>query len=381
MSRSCTVLHVVAARPNFMKVAPVLRALDARPGFRTVLVHTGQHYDASMSDAFFSDLGIRTPDLNLGVGSGTHGAQTAGVIAALEPHLLAERPELVLVAGDVNSTLAAALAAAKLCIPVAHLEAGLRSGDRTMPEELNRILTDQLAELCLTLSPDADENLLREGIAPERIHFVGNAMIDSLLRELPGARREGVLAELGLERGRYAVATLRVAPELYAGAFHQYRPDLVVGTRVITMSGPRSHSSLRYLDRHLLMSAARRGVPTMVLVSSWDNLTTSGFFPVELDRMTVWNEIMREQAVAIHGLPADRVVVTGAPQHDLYATHAPFQDRACFFATLGLDPARPLVVYTTATDGTIPGEPELVATIQAALARELPNVQLLVRLH
>ena len=208
MSCSCTVLHVVAARPNFMKVAPVLRALDARPGFRTVLVHTGQHYDTSMSDAFFSDLGIRTPDLNLGVGSGTHGAQTAGVIAALEPHLLAERPELVLVAGDVNSTLAAALAAAKLCIPVAHLEAGLRSGDRTMPEELNRILTDQLAELCLTPSPDADENLLREGIAPDRIHFVGNAMIDSLLRELPGARRDGVLAELGLERGRYAVATL-----------------------------------------------------------------------------------------------------------------------------------------------------------------------------
>ena len=212
-------------------------------------------------------------------------------------------------------------------------------------------------------------------------------MIGPTLRRSPVARAaRGLVRALGragqdaLLRFTRAV-TLRVAPELYAGAFHQYRPDLVVGTRVITMSGPRSHSSPRYLDRHLLMSAARRGVPTMVLVSSWDNLTTSGFFPVELDRMTVWNEIMREQAVAIHGLPADRVFVTGAPQHDLYATHAPFQDRACFFATLGLDPARPLVVYTTATDGTIPGEPELVATIQAALARELPNVQLLVRLH
>lgn len=206
--RPCTVLCVVAARPNFMKVAPVLRALEGRPGFRTVLVHTGQHYDDAMSEMFFGELGIRAPDLNLGIGSGTHGVQTARVITSLEARLIAEPPDLVLVAGDVNSTLASALAAAKLSVPVAHLEAGLRSRDRSMPEELNRLLTDQLAELCLTPSPDADENLLREGIPVERIHFVGNAMIDSLLWQLPTARSLGVAAELGLERGRYVVVTL-----------------------------------------------------------------------------------------------------------------------------------------------------------------------------
>jgi UDP-N-acetylglucosamine 2-epimerase (non-hydrolysing) len=208
VSRPCTVLHVVAARPNFMKVAPVLRALEARAGFRTVLVHTGQHYDEAMSDAFFAELGIRPPDANLAVGSGTHAQQTAGVMTALEPRLAASPPDLVLVAGDVNSTLAAALTAAKLGIPVAHLEAGLRSGDRSMPEELNRILTDQLADVCLTPSPDADENLLREGIAAQRIHFVGNAMIDSLLRELPRVRALGAPGSLGLERGGYALVTL-----------------------------------------------------------------------------------------------------------------------------------------------------------------------------
>ena len=206
--RPLTVLHVVGARPNFMKVAPVLRALDSREGFRSVLVHTGQHYDAHMSDAFFRDLGIRAPDANLAVGSGGHGAQTAGVMAALEPLLVAEIPDLVLVVGDVNSTLAAALTATKLHIPVAHLEAGLRSGDRSMPEEINRLLTDQIADLCLTPSRDADESLAREGIAAERVHFVGNVMIDSLLSHLPRARDLAVPASMGLERGRYVVVTL-----------------------------------------------------------------------------------------------------------------------------------------------------------------------------
>lgn len=208
MTRSFTVLHIVGARPNFMKVAPVLRALDGRRGFASVLVHTGQHYDERMSEAFFRDLGIRAPDANLGVGSGPHGRQTAAVMSALEPLLVAAPPDLVLVAGDVNSTLAGALTAAKLGIPVAHLEAGLRSGDRTMPEEINRLLTDQLSDLCLTPSPDGDEHLLREGIAAERIHFVGNVMIDSLLWHLPRARDLAVPEGLGLERGRYAVVTL-----------------------------------------------------------------------------------------------------------------------------------------------------------------------------
>ena len=208
MTRPLTIVHVVGARPNFMKVAPVLRALDARRGFRSILVHTGQHYDERMSAAFLQSLGIRPPHANLGVGSGSHAAQTAAVMTALEPYLEAESPDLVLVVGDVNSTLAAALTAAKRNVPVAHLEAGLRSGDRTMPEELNRLLTDQLAELCFTPSPDADDNLLREGIPAERINFVGNVMIDSLLWHLPRARELDVPAGLGLEQGRYAVVTL-----------------------------------------------------------------------------------------------------------------------------------------------------------------------------
>ena len=203
-----SVLHVVGARPNFMKVAPVMRALDARKGFRSILVHTGQHYDAQMSASFFDDLQIPAPDLNLGVGSGSHGAQTAAVMSALEPHLIAESPDVVLVVGDVNSTIAAALTAAKLNIPVAHVEAGLRSGDRSMPEEINRVLTDQVAELCLTPSPDAADNLQREGIPSGRIHFVGNVMVDSLVWHLPRARELAVPAEMGLERGRYVVVTL-----------------------------------------------------------------------------------------------------------------------------------------------------------------------------
>ena len=183
------ILHVVGARPNFVKAAPVIRALAARKGVRQTVVHTGQHYDANMSDVFFVQLGVPAPDVSLGVGSGLHGAQTAQVLAGLEPVLLEKRPDAVVVYGDVNSTVAAALAAAKLRIPLAHVEAGLRSGDRDMPEELNRLVTDQLADLLLTPSKDADRNLAKEGIPSSRVRFVGNAMIDSLVRLLPAAKR------------------------------------------------------------------------------------------------------------------------------------------------------------------------------------------------
>jgi hypothetical protein len=175
--------------------------------------------------------------------------------------------------------------------------------------------------------------------------------------------------------------TLRFAPELYGEAFAAYRPDLVIGTRAITMTGPRTLSSPRYLDRHLLMSAARRGIPTMVLVSSWDNLTTSGFFPVEVDTITVWNEIMRREAGEIHGLRPEQVIVTGAPQHDIYAAGAPFVDRATFMRGMGLDPARPFVLYTTGTEGAVVDEPELVRSIVAALRARDAALQFVVRLH
>jgi UDP-N-acetylglucosamine 2-epimerase (non-hydrolysing) len=181
------ILHVVGARPNFMKAAPVLRALAAHPEVRQTLIHTGQHYDRVMSEVFFSQLEMPHPDCNLEVGSGTHSQQTAAVMVALEPILLERKPDLVVVYGDVNSTLAAALVSSKLQVPLAHVEAGLRSADRTMPEEINRLLTDQISDLLFTPSTDADENLRREGIPASKIHLVGNVMIDSLLRLLPRA--------------------------------------------------------------------------------------------------------------------------------------------------------------------------------------------------
>ena len=210
-SRPMTVLMVAGARPNFMKVAPILRALRAR-ACRPILVHTGQHYDASMSDAFFEDLGIPAPDHHLGVGSGSHAQQTARVMEAFEPVLESVRPDWVGVVGDINSTLACALVAAKLRHPlglrIAHVEAGLRSRDWTMPEEVNRVLTDRLSDLLLTPSPDAHPNLVAEGIASSRIVFAGNVMIDTLVAMLPGARALDVPRALGLTGRPLVVCTL-----------------------------------------------------------------------------------------------------------------------------------------------------------------------------
>ena len=200
---------VAGARPNFMKIAPIVAALKRRPTeFQLFIVHTGQHYDAAMSDSFFRDLDLPAPDVDLGVGSGTHAAQTAAVMTAFEPVLVKEQPDWVVVVGDVNSTLACALVCAKLNIKVAHVEAGLRSRDRSMPEEINRLLTDQLADLLLTPSPDADANLRAEGIPEERIRFVGNVMIDSLMTQLERAQQSTILSELNLEEHKYAVLTL-----------------------------------------------------------------------------------------------------------------------------------------------------------------------------
>ena len=181
------ILHVVGARPNFVKAAPVLRAAK-QCGIRQTLVHTGQHYDRNMSEVFFTQLEIPQPDVNLGVGSGSHAVQTAETMRRFETVVLDRQPEIVLVYGDVNSTVAAALVCAKLQIPIGHVEAGLRSFDRTMPEEINRIVTDQLSDLLFTPSEDADANLRQEGIAAEKIYRVGNVMIDSLVRFLPAAR-------------------------------------------------------------------------------------------------------------------------------------------------------------------------------------------------
>jgi len=207
------ICHIVGARPNFMKAAPVLDALRRQAGVQQTLVHTGQHYDYVMSEIFFQQLGLPPPDLNLEVGSGTHTAQTAQVMLRLEPVLLERKPQIVIVYGDVNSTLAAALVCAKLGIPLTHVEAGLRSFDRAMPEEINRLLTDQIADLLFTPSQDANENLLREGVTPAKIHFVGNVMIDTLVRLLPLALEKWKGNRLSVdgimvEKNRYALVTL-----------------------------------------------------------------------------------------------------------------------------------------------------------------------------
>jgi UDP-N-acetylglucosamine 2-epimerase (non-hydrolysing) len=213
-----TVVSVIGTRPNFMKMAPVIRRLAEDPEhFRQVVVHTGQHYDRSMSDVFLEQLGVGAPDHLLGVGSGTHAAQTARVMERLEPVLAELAPDLVLVPGDVNSTLAAALTAAKLEVPVGHVEAGLRSFDRTMPEELNRVVTDQLSTLLFTHSPEAAGHLLNEGRSEHDIHLVGNTMIDTLVAMEERFAALGAAGAHGLQPGSYLVVTLH-RPALVDGA-------------------------------------------------------------------------------------------------------------------------------------------------------------------
>ncbi|HEY2924056.1 MAG TPA: UDP-N-acetylglucosamine 2-epimerase (non-hydrolyzing) [Candidatus Eisenbacteria bacterium] len=202
------ILCVVGARPNFMKMAPILIALGDHPHVRPFLVHTGQHYDEDMSRIFFDELGLPQPDRDLEVGSDTHARQTARIMTAFEPLLEERAPKLVVVVGDVNSTLACSLVAVKLGVPVAHVEAGLRSRDRTMPEEINRLLTDAVSDLLFATSPDAVENLISEGIDRAKIHLVGNPMIDTLRRHLQTARHRDTLARLGLSAGKYALVTL-----------------------------------------------------------------------------------------------------------------------------------------------------------------------------
>ena len=203
------VINIVGARPNFMKVAPIVEAMKRRTSeFAPLLVHTGQHYDPQMSDTFFRDLALPKPDVHLEVGSGSHAVQTAAVMQRFEPVVLSEKPDWVLVVGDVNSTLACALVCVKLGIKVAHVEAGLRSRDRTMPEEINRLLTDQIADLLFTPSRDADANLLAEGISAERVRFVGNVMIDSLLNNLKRAEASAIRKKLKVVGGEYVVVTL-----------------------------------------------------------------------------------------------------------------------------------------------------------------------------
>jgi len=263
-------LSVVGARPNFVKIAPILNAIRPYPEFRSVLVHTEQHYSDKMSASFFEELGIPEPDFSLGVGSGTHAQQTARAMVAFEQVLQGCPADLVLLVGDVNSTLACALVAAKSGILIAHVEAGLRSFDRSMPEELNRVLTDQLADVLFTPSPEAEGNLLREGIRSERIHFVGNVMIDTLVAHLDRAVAKAAWRKWSLPPGQYAVLTLHRPSNVdhdetlieFIGAIRALQEDVPV----IFPAHPRTAGRLQAcgLDREL------RGLPNLRLVEALD---------------------------------------------------------------------------------------------------------------
>lgn len=203
------ILNIVGARPNFPKMAPLMAQFaKCRDRFDAKLVHTGQHYDAQMSDVFFEQLGLPKPDIHLGVGSGSHAAQTGRIMVEFEKVVEAEKPQLVIVVGDVNSTMACSIVAAKAHVPVAHVEAGLRSYDRRMPEEINRVVTDALSTFLFTTEEEARENLRREGVADDKIHFVGNVMIDTLLALLPKAQKLDSMRKFGLTKGGFALVTL-----------------------------------------------------------------------------------------------------------------------------------------------------------------------------
>jgi UDP-N-acetylglucosamine 2-epimerase (non-hydrolysing) len=252
------VVCVAGARPNFMKVKPVMDALEQR-GARVTLVHTGQHYDAAMSEVFFTELGLRRPDHFLGAGSGTHAVQTSRVMTAFEPVAAGLAPDVVVVPGDVNSTLACALVAAKLGIPLAHVEAGLRSRDRSMPEEINRIVTDRISDYLFAPSEDAVDNLWAEGFGPSRVHLVGNVMVDTLLAHADRARAAApaLLAGLGLEPGRYGLVTL-------------HRPANVDDPAVLSALLPALAEVSRYcplvLPAHPRTATRLQGLPATVTV-------------------------------------------------------------------------------------------------------------------
>ncbi len=275
------IINVVGARPNFMKIAPIMAAYSEHPSIEPLLVHTGQHYDEKMSDLFFRQLGIPEPDINLGIGSGSHAVQTAKIMTAFEQVVLEHKPDAVLVVGDVNSTIACGLVAVKLGIKLVHVEAGLRSGDRGMPEEINRVLTDSISDFLFVTEKSGSENLLAEGVAESKVFFVGNVMIDTLLRNKAKSDESTILDDMGLT-GDYAALTLHrpsnVDDPVVLGrlldALEVIQNDMpiifpihprtrknleasVLGKRVAEMTNLRLLDPIGYLDFLKLMSSAR----------------------------------------------------------------------------------------------------------------------------
>jgi UDP-N-acetylglucosamine 2-epimerase (non-hydrolysing) len=247
-------IHIVGARPNFMKAAPVMNAFAKREAWQQYLIHTGQHYDQNMSDIFFGELGLPKPDVNLDVGSASHAVQTAEVMIRFEELVFVDRPDWVLVYGDVNSTMAVAVVCAKLHIPVAHVEAGLRSSDRRMPEEINRLVTDHVASLLLTPSQDGNKNLYREGIDPARVHLVGNVMIDTLIRLKPKAKQRWAHWQqtLDLHQGNFVLVTLHrpsnVDDPIHLENLMQTITEISTRVPVVFPVHPRTHQRLQQLS-------------------------------------------------------------------------------------------------------------------------------------
>jgi len=316
------IAYVVGARPNFVKTAPLVAALKQElPDAAHVVIHTGQHYDAQMSDVFLDQLGMPLPDHMLGVGSGSHAQQTARIMERLEPVLDAERPDLLVVPGDVNSTLGAALVAVKMGIPIAHLEAGLRSFDRTMPEEINRLVADQLAELLLAHSDEALENLGREGVDLATVHLVGNTMIDSLVRFEERFRGLGVAASLGLAPGEFVLVTL-------------HRPALVDGPLlepVMEQLGRLGRDAPVVFPVHPRTRAALEGRPPVANVTLLDPLGYLEFLSLECEAGAVLTD---------SGGVQEETSYLGVPCFTLRdTTERPVTVRLGTNTILGLDPA------------------------------------------
>ncbi len=256
-------LLIVGTRPNFVKIDPILRALDSQDSWcSTTLVHTGQHYDEAMSESLFVDLGLRKPEINLGISGGSHAQQTARVMVAIEELLQQSSYDLVIVVGDVNSTLAATLAAVKLQIPVAHIEAGLRSGDRTMPEEINRLCVDAISTMLFTTSRDANDNLYREGVPPDKVHFVGNVMIDTMLRILRELDRNSVLEKYALTAKNYAILTAHRPSNVDSADGLNNMLKIIQGTgqrlEIVFPLHPRTLQRLKELDLLNRLQAVKR---------------------------------------------------------------------------------------------------------------------------
>jgi UDP-N-acetylglucosamine 2-epimerase (non-hydrolysing) len=319
------ILNICGARPNFMKIAPLMRAFQQHASITPLLVHTGQHYDKNMSDLFFNQLRIPEPDINLEVGSASHAVQTAEIMKRFEPVVLEQKPDWVLVVGDVNSTIACALVATKLGVRVAHVEAGLRSFDRTMPEEINRVLTDSISDLLFVTEPSGVENLKREGVTAEKIHFVGNVMIDTLKASRDEAEKSNVLATLGLTAGQYNVLTLHRPSNVddaaifgrILSAIEEIQRDLPVvfpihprtlantkklgfADRIAAMGGLRVIEPLGYLDF------------TKLTANAAVVLTDSGGIQEETTILGVWCLTLRENT--------ERPVTIGQGTNELVGT-------------------------------------------------------------